>query len=459
LPLVWSGLVSDYSKQKTHVAAIEAEMASKTNEFFVSVQVSKKAAMAFFVGCIYPRCMQGPDDAMFCSKFIERLHQNSTPGFGTLHFFDSLITTLSRALFCLTEGEAACASILLVETWKTVSKWRYDESTFETELVGKAGSVMFVTAKDDREEMSTKVTKEQYEVLYNKWHAAIGASCIGCLQSTEYIHLRSCLVVLTRMVDEYPTRPRLANRLLQILEPLQKDSKSFADIRASAQAYNMQLLRSRDNGVWKEEDAATVEARMAKVEAAAVERHKKAEEQMEQLKRDSDKIIEEIGVYDSRDRSVRGRGQQGGSRFEQDDRRGGETRRRLPLPTCGSDDHRSGTRPPTRDLAPTIQLASVDHWQRGPAGSSYVSIAVEPTGGSAGEEPPTRARRQEDGQGGIGRNLEGRWQQVPDRNSPPRGSAAGAGIRKRSRPSSPAEEGETGDWRRASGTKTYQNES
>jgi hypothetical protein len=72
------------------------------------------------------------------------------------------------------------------------------------------------------------------------------------------MHLRNCLVVFTRMVDGYPTRPKLANKLLQALEPQQKESNSFADIRASAQVYIMQFLCSRVNGVWREENAATV---------------------------------------------------------------------------------------------------------------------------------------------------------------------------------------------------------
>lgn len=165
---VAAALSSDCSEQKKHVAAIYEELASKTDSFFVSKEVSREAAMTFLTRCIYPRCMQGPDDAMFCSRFVTVIHEKETPGFSTLHFFDALIVILSRSSFCLTEGEAACcASILLVETWKIVSRWRYDEAAFEEELSGKVGSFM-VVPNEDGESTVAAITKQEYKTLYNK---------------------------------------------------------------------------------------------------------------------------------------------------------------------------------------------------------------------------------------------------------------------------------------------------
>jgi Transcription factor/nuclear export subunit protein 2/Transcription- and export-related complex subunit/THO complex subunit 2 N-terminus len=394
-----SGLKLDYAEQKIHVITIQDNMALKLEDFFVSDAVSPASAMAFLARCIFPRCMQSPDDAMFCAHFVSLLHQNSTPGFGTLHYFDALILSLPRSLYCLTEGEAACAAILLLETWKTVSRWRYDDTAFETELIGKPGS--FYCA--DTEKDPVAVSKEVYEKLYNKWHAAIGDTLVGCLQSKEYMHLRCGLIVLTRIVEEYPTRPKLANRLLGALEPLTKESNAFADIRASSQAYSMQLLRSRDNGVWKEEDEATVQARLALVEAAAAERHKKAEEQMAQIKRDSEKITEEIGVSEMRSR---GRGPFNAADDRPSRLSGGEINRRR-LPSGGT------TEDTGRGFAPSAPV---------------------------------------DGASSSSRTLEGRWQHAgAPSTTPPRSSSTSASAavgtsvatRKRSRPSSPAEPGET----------------
>jgi THO complex subunit 2 len=270
-------LSADLPVQKKHVASVLKSIETQKVDYFKSETVSQAAATTFLARCIYPRCMQGPDDALYCFHFITLLHEKGTPGFATLHLLDAMIITLSRALYGLTEGEAANVSILLFEIWKLVSKWRYDEKAFQKEVAGKPGSFMVDSTEGNEEPVS--ISYEDYEVLYNKWHAAIGAVVLGCLKSSEYMHTRNCLIVLTRMVEVYPTRPKLGRQFIKALEPLQSETYPLADIRASAQAYNMQLLRARADGAWKEEDAADVEARMEKEQAAAA-RQKKAQEQM-----------------------------------------------------------------------------------------------------------------------------------------------------------------------------------
>lgn len=399
-------LSADYEQQKALVTSVYADMTSRASEFFVSEEVTREAAVTFFVHCIYPRCMQGPDDALYCAHFVAHMHKNETPGFSTLHFLDTLLVTLSRALYCLTEGEAACASILLLETWKMVSRWRYDDKAFDSELSGKPGSFMVPESQDaDNKTVPVAVIKDDYKKLYNKWHAAIGAVCIGCLNSKEYMHLRNCLVVLTRMVEVYPTRPKLANRMLEALEPLRDESNSLADIRTSAQAYSMQLLKARDDGVWKEEDAATIRARHEMVEAAAAARQKKAEEQMAEFERDSEKITEKIGVSDGygRDRS-RGR--------RPDDHHGPAPS--VPQPTA----------PPSRGSggAGDRQDHAEDHRRRGGATAAEErrNLGLRPA-------PPPRDPTQRP-HGGSGAN--DRWQRDRSDNVP----NAGGGSSSKSNP-------------------------
>lgn len=293
-----AALKKDRQRQKTHVETVQKEIASAVDEFFVSDAVSKESAVHFFASCVHPRCMQGPDDALYCAKFIALLHKYQTRGFGSLYLFDFLITALSRSLYGLTEGEASSVAILLHEVWKSVSAWRFDDSAFDADLDGSKGSFMSLGPEHDPQ----PVTNEQFKNLYNTWQRQLGETCLGCLRSPEYMHLRNCLLVLTRMVDVYPTNPRMAEKFMQALEPLQDESTSLPDIRAAAQAYNMQLVKARDDGVWKEESASAVRARQAKVEADAVERQKKAQQRMAEMKKDQDKITEEIGERDPRDR-------------------------------------------------------------------------------------------------------------------------------------------------------------
>jgi THO complex subunit 2 len=343
-------LSEDMVAQASHVDSIRKIIEQRKDSFFPSTTSSKESMATFFTRCIYPRCMQGPDDAMYCARFIQLLHEMDTPGFNTLAFYDCAIIAFSRSLYGLTEGEAANVSIFLRDTWELLSHWRYDDNAFVNEVGGKPGS--FVAANDpifsskgeqeaggqedgeeDHRSLSREVTSDVYERFYNKWHASIGATSIGALQSKEYMHKRCCLIVLSRMIDVYPTRPKTGNKLLTALEPLQSENNTLADIRAAAQAYSMQLVKARDDGVWKEEDAATVQARQEKEQADAAARQKKAEEQMEEMKRESEKISEEIGEWRGRpgDRRVTPR-----SYESNENRRGEEWRGRGAPPNAPS---------------------------------------------------------------------------------------------------------------------------
>jgi THO complex subunit 2 len=309
-------LTSDKDHQKQHVANVQEELDEKKHDFMNSDVVSQEAAKSFLLYCVYPRSLQTPDDAMYCAHFAFQLHGLETPGFSTLHYIDELISVASGALFGLTEAEAANLAILLWQTWARVNKWRYEEGLYETEVAGKPGSYMQQDGQgaDGENEAPQEVSHKEFVGLYNSWHSSLGKALLGCLTSSEYMHMRTGLVILTRLVEVFPTRPGLGNKLLSTLKPLQDENSDRPDIRASANAYCTMLLRARDDGKWVEEDAAVAQARADQEKAAARERKRKLEEQFEELQRDSEKITEEIGPRDDFERRRDQRGGFGGPR-------------------------------------------------------------------------------------------------------------------------------------------------
>lgn len=324
LKRVASVLSSQLPQQQQHVETIQ-NLFQPTEEgtklYFPKNEVSISAVNTFLSQCIFPRCMQGPYDALYCAHFVWHLHAAGTPGFSTLQYLDELFAVLSSSLFGVTEGEAANLSILLLETWKFVNRWRYDDGAYEKEVAGKPGSYMVDPVEEGAEagESTTRegnlysVSFEQYKALFVKWHISIGAAALGCLKSSEYIHTRASLIVLSRIVDVFPSRPNLGNKLFEVLEPMTSEKNPLQDIRSAAQSYIMQLKRAQADGVWKEEDAAVVEARIRAEKEAQVLRKKKAEEMFDEIKIESEKITAEIGSDEPRGR---------GDRFGGRDRRG-----------------------------------------------------------------------------------------------------------------------------------------
>ena len=96
------------------------------------------------------------------------------------------------------------------------------------------------------------ISYDNFKKLYNKWHAILGQTFLGCLESKEYIHTRAGLILLSRVVNVFPTRPVLGEKIMDALAPL-KDDTNRQDLRSMALGYSSQLIKARDEGVWEED--------------------------------------------------------------------------------------------------------------------------------------------------------------------------------------------------------------
>ena len=122
----------------------------------------------------------------------------------------------------------------------------------------------------------------------------LGFALIGGLQSSEYIHTRASLILLTRLVFVFPTRATVGDRIVKALAPLQ-EANSRPDIKVAAQGYASQLLKARKSGVWREENAAAARARQEQEQRLVEERRKNAEKQSEEMEKESAAITKELG--------------------------------------------------------------------------------------------------------------------------------------------------------------------
>ena len=134
-----------------------------------------------------------------------------------------------------------------------------------------------------------------YVVVYNTWHAGLGLAFIGSLKSTEYMHLRTALIILTKIVDFFPTKSTLGEKLLEALVPLQEDSNPMQDIKAMAQGYSSKIIKARDTGTWKEEDSGAMKAREEKEKKLQEDRKKNAEKQLEEMEKEMADSSKQLG--------------------------------------------------------------------------------------------------------------------------------------------------------------------
>eukprot|EP00558_Chaetoceros_sp_UNC1202_P012587 CAMPEP_0197251618 /NCGR_PEP_ID=MMETSP1429-20130617/57872_1 /TAXON_ID=49237 /ORGANISM="Chaetoceros sp., Strain UNC1202" /LENGTH=354 /DNA_ID=CAMNT_0042713751 /DNA_START=69 /DNA_END=1129 /DNA_ORIENTATION=+ len=326
-----------------------------------------------------------------------------------MELFDVIVSAVVGALYSITEDEAACLGIFLNALWKLISEWRYDEQCFERQVDGKPGGAWRnnPSGKNTIRVEQQSISHLDYVKLYNEWHASLGVAFVGCLQSTEYMHTRAALIVLSRMNDHFPTKSTLGEKLLEALAPLQEDDNPMQDIKAMAQAYSSKIIKARDTGSWKEEDSKAAKAREDREKQQKKNRKKNIEKQFAEMQKDSEQIDRQLGDG-HKDRKLH-------------DRRG-------PPPTL----------PASRFTAPVSNSG---------VGSSTVPTATQSHGDRSGRGQDHRGHRDDRPQHGRGprrdetRNsgLQGRW----ERNAAP--ADGGKGTKRARSPENNRETTERGD--------------
>jgi len=292
----------DLNRQKEHCKSVSEKLRSEKDNFFADLEGEDGnvlSASIFLANCVYPRCLQSVEDAMYCARFIRLLHEMDTPGFHTLQLVDAIVDAVGGALYSITEEEAGCLGIFLEMTWKLLSDWRYNECLYEKDMLGKAGSIWDKRCDEnetvDDVEVTSHLPHSKFIDVYNTWHASLVTAFVGCLRSSEYMHTRTGLILLMRMVSHFPTKSTLGEKILNTLTPLQKDDNPMQDIRIMAQAYSSQLEKARNDGVWKEESKKATKERADREKKLQEERRQKAEKQLEEMNKDTEQISRQLG--------------------------------------------------------------------------------------------------------------------------------------------------------------------
>lgn len=135
-------LTVDMIRQKVHYEKIHGFLLQDKRNLFADTDQGAhacKAMRSYISECISPRCRLSPDNAIFCSKFSSLLHDIETPNFYLLFFYESLIESLERIIYGLTEDEASNFAIFFQDSWTSINEYRFDAKLYESSLQGKVG--------------------------------------------------------------------------------------------------------------------------------------------------------------------------------------------------------------------------------------------------------------------------------------------------------------------------------
>jgi THO complex subunit 2 len=216
-------LSDELENQQKHVAKIKTMVSSRTSRFFAQQMDPSKTTEILLQACVLPRVMMSPADSVFSSQFLMLLHSMETPGFSTIQVMDKMLRTIAPLIFSTTEAEAAFLGYLINDILNVINRWLGNKTLFEEEAQQKSVFLSINSTSD------SKVTYEEYQSIYKEWHQKLRvllSSSLGAgleQRKREYMHIRSGLVFLSKIVNNFPTRVIGGKELLHQVEIVEKE--------------------------------------------------------------------------------------------------------------------------------------------------------------------------------------------------------------------------------------------
>lgn len=230
-------LTNEQKDQVAHRKRVFERLETKKAALFVAHD-TRSAVQELLQTCIVPRALLSPEDALFCAKFMARLHAINTPAFSTLQYYDLVNLKLPPLVLCVTEREAGNLGIFLKESVSLLLRWYQSSAAYEEDaLHGRSGFSV------DLHDPTKKLPHRQYKLVYAKWHKGMTRAFAATLGGGEYMPIRTTLVLLTKLIDVFPASKSTAESLLGIVEALTAEERE--DIKIMARRYFALLTKRK----------------------------------------------------------------------------------------------------------------------------------------------------------------------------------------------------------------------
>jgi len=173
------------------------------NSLVLASKGTVKAMPQFFLQtCVFPRCVQSPEDAVYCAKFIKLLHSKKTPNLSTILIYDMIIGYFGPLVFSRTEQEANHLGMFLSEVLTTLNGWAKSESVYKAECEHFPGFTNSGSCDSDEKGKTNAdlIDFQSYTKCVRNWHKKLTDAFCERLESTEGVEVHNALVILSRLL-------------------------------------------------------------------------------------------------------------------------------------------------------------------------------------------------------------------------------------------------------------------
>ncbi|GJP77194.1 hypothetical protein CLOP_g7622 [Closterium sp. NIES-67] len=199
-------LSSELARQQARAEAVQRRLVRDRTRWLSpgAVPDSWRIVPCFLHHCVIPRALMSPEDAVYCAKFILRLHAAATPQFCTFQIIDAFVCKSFHPLLASSsEAEAGRLGRFVLEILQAIYRWKADAAVYSAECLNHPGSSKSVMKKPNN-----NMTLDQFRTINWKWNAKLIKVLSTLLESTEYMHIRNALTLLSRVAAVFPVTKR-----------------------------------------------------------------------------------------------------------------------------------------------------------------------------------------------------------------------------------------------------------
>ncbi|KAF5403608.1 Tho complex subunit 2 [Paragonimus heterotremus] len=253
------GLVDKLAVEQTerheHVARVRAWLLAERDSWFQTRLATKTDTITQFLQlCIYPRVCFTAADAIYAAQFMHVLHQLKTSRFSTLICLDRIFNDITLPTSMCTEDEAHRYGRFLCAVLELVMRWHSSEELFNSECGQFPGFVTVFRKGSDANTKADQLQFENYRHVVHKWHYRITKATVACLESGSYVQIRNALIILTRILPQYPRILQFGSAVERRVLKLKEEEKDRRpDLKALAFSYAGLLLPRKAKWVSEEE--------------------------------------------------------------------------------------------------------------------------------------------------------------------------------------------------------------
>lgn len=270
-------LKDEQSRQTEHVERVRAYLHTEKENLFRN---TPNAILSLLHTCILPRAMFGESDAIFAAKFVLLMHAQRTSGFQTLFFTDKVMCDILPVVSLLSENEAHSLGRCLQLILSQHAAWHDDPAAYEKECAGTPGFQLKLknrppppppppqtpSATTTNGETTaappavppnappSHAKHDMHAKLLHKWQSRVCRSLQGALNNdaAEYVHLRNCIVVATKLLPCFPLIKAGADDMEKAAAGVRDREKGKRDDLSLKAASYVVLLKTRKQPVLRD---------------------------------------------------------------------------------------------------------------------------------------------------------------------------------------------------------------